>query len=481
MVQLGRYHLNKDQICVDVPNLIDIVTSRLSFDTDAVFAQLSKERERPRRTRRKRDPRTGLYLPEGKEQTTETWCNWPAMRNSKSIQSKKRDCPRRLRKKRDPRTGRYLPAKKEPMSNWRATQNSKSNRFVTFINEVTDNVRELTSEGKWQKKEDDLFFVEKPRLLGSSTDLNEVPDFALVERRHAGAKCQSPTWKDVICVGSLKNNHRTDLGEAVTELGEFARRCFCARTDHRFILGLVFFISDPNMPFRLLVFDRTGTLCSEQFDIFREPLEFLRGVVCLPLLPLLDLGWDPTLLKRDDGTYLRVADKDYKILQNIFCKDMVNGNGTCCYQVLGPDEKLYAARDSWVLRSDNFREAEFLDLIKDMKNVPRIVLQEIVKINPKGDDPFLDNTERMWSSLVQKRHEIACGKGSANKMWMKGRWTPQIRDHVRTIISPFGQRLKDFASLTELVSAVLDVFESKSAHHLLNCLIEYLYCQPSKN
>ena len=118
-----------------------------------------------------------------------------------------------------------------------------------------------------------------------------------------------------------------------------------------------------------------------------------------------------------------------------------------CYEVEGPDGKVYAARDCWTTEESTMRESKFLDLIKDVKNVPRIVAQEIVRIE-SGHESFLDKTSRLRRSIVKDLHF------SDNDL--------DLRDHLRTIYWPCGRDLWEFESLAELVSATADVFESKS-------------------
>ena len=102
------------------------------------------------------------------------------------------------------------------------------------------------------------------------------------------------------------------------------------------------------------------------------------------------------------------------------------------------------------------RESQFLDLIKDVKNVPRIVAQEIVKVESKVHEPFLDKTSRLRSSIIESHTH------KATRCSRFGLWRPNLRDHLRTIYWPCGQRFTDFKSLAELISAIIDVFESRS-------------------
>ena len=47
----------------------------------------------------------------------------------------------------------------------------------------------------------------------------------------------------------------------------------------------------------------------------------------------------------------------------------------------------------------------------------------------------------------------------------------EIRDHYRLVMQPFGERLEDFDSLAELLSATYDIFESECSTYLALTMI----------
>ena len=103
------------------------------------------------------------------------------------------------------------------------------------------------------------------------------------------------------------------------------------------------------------------------------------------------------------------------------------------------------------------RESQFLDLIKDVKNVPRIVAQEIVKVESDTHEPFLDKTSRLRSSIIEAEARRALRRSRYSSFCVR---KLDLRDHLRTIYWPCGRKYKDFRTLAELISATIDVFES---------------------
>ncbi len=102
-------------------------------------------------------------------------------------------------------------------------------------------------------------------------------------------------WKDVQVIGEHQKSNSKDFKPLLLQLGRYMRNVFTAQPTRRFIHG--FFLSGTTM--ELWVFDRSGPYSSGEFDIHKEPEQFIRVIAGYAMMSDEELGLD-TFVERDE-------------------------------------------------------------------------------------------------------------------------------------------------------------------------------------
>lgn len=100
-------------------------------------------------------------------------------------------------------------------------------------------------------------------------------------------------WRDVHVIGELKQSAE-GFKPLMLQLGRYMRDVFTTQPTRRFIHG--FFLRGTTM--ELWVFDRSGPYSSGEFDIHREPEQFIQAIAGYAMMSDDELGLD-TFIKRD--------------------------------------------------------------------------------------------------------------------------------------------------------------------------------------
>lgn len=188
--------------------------------------------------------------------------------------------PGRARVPRASRAKRILyrySAVSEKWMDWPPTNETNTeDQLGKYLNEVADDVRTLLGK---KKSEDDLMFSHQFRHSGLDTVSTTVrkPDLVVIPRSDVGA--EGLHWKDFRSAVSLKIGSQTQKDER-EQLSEYARICFEEQYDRRYFIA--FGLRDTKLTF--YVFDRSGILQSEEHDVHKEPLVFLRVAIRHSLL-----------------------------------------------------------------------------------------------------------------------------------------------------------------------------------------------------
>lgn len=322
--------------------------------------------------------------------------------------------------------------------------------YAPLFNKLTDIIRGST--GHRTPSDSDLIYLDKESLQNCTVLPRYMSDFVLAQRRCATSK--ELEWRSVYCVGVISEGPGiSDFHRASDRLAEHAKRCLKDCHDRRFLLGLC--VSDTKV--QMHVFDRTGVLASDIFDMFKNPMEYNRAIICLPLLDPVDLGKDSTCGEADDGTgYICAGGKKYSIVERVHISRPLFGPGTYCLKVKDDDENIYALVDRWVLRKDAMREINMLDMIKDVKNVPKLTHYEFVSIKLPDGSLTPDSTAHLRRQFESAQFQLDVFGA---------------RDHFRSIVTPCGEPLHCFKSLSELISAFIDVLEGTFPCYYLLCLL----------
>ena len=204
---------------------------------------------------------------------------------------------------------------------------------------------------------------------------------------------------------------------------------------------------------------RSGILISEVLDVNEHPLHFLRIAVGILLLNCARLGYDTSFFEETHTSdsdekrihYLIVQQRKYEPERMLYQEECIRGRGTVCLRARRLDGKnkgkVCVIKDAWVDRSRVVKEVEILEHLRGLKiaNVPKLIAHEIVQVT-------IEAGKRVDDSTVIFRD-------ASMKM--------EIRDHHRLVIWPYGAPITQFSSKLELVSALLDIVESRS-------LLQYL-------
>lgn len=322
-------------------------------------------------------------------------------------------------------------------TNWPPTHIKNTEKELgKYLNRVADDVRTLL---KMPKSKNDLMFSHQFRYAGPATDCTTArnPDLVVVPR--SVVKSKDLRWKDFRSIVSLKVASQSQKDER-DQLSEYARLCFAEQYNRRHFIA--FGLRDTKLTFYL--FDRSGVLQSKVYDVHEEPLVFLRVAINTLLLDNAQLGYDPTFSVSVNGReYLTVQNKSYSIVRAIFTDRSICGRGTVCLKVRRRrgNDKVHVIKDSWVDQTRPVKEYEMLAILKELKikNVPELIAHEILHVPDESGQMVEDSTKRF--------REFNSGV--------------VLRDHYRLVMYPYGQPLKHFSSLPELLSAIRDVLQSK--------------------
>lgn len=319
---------------------------------------------------------------------------------------------------------------------WPPTHKNTEKELSEYLNEFADDVRTLLD---MKKSENDLVFSYQFRNIGPPTGYitQRKPDLFVIPRSEIESK--DLRWTDFRGVVSLKIASQSQKDERV-QLSEYARLCFAEQYDRQYFIA--FGLRHTKLTF--YVFDRSGVLQSQEYDVHEKPLVFLRVAINILFLENAQLGYDPAFSVSVNGRKcLSMQNKCYIIMRKIFTDRSICGRGTVCLKVRRRkgEVKVRVIKDSWVDRSRPVKEFQMLLLLKKLKikNVPELIAHEIVRIRDESGQMVKDSTERF--------------RGSNPGV--------DIRDHHRLVMYPYGQSLKSFSSLPELLSAIRDVLQSK--------------------
>ena len=180
-------------------------------------------------------------------------------------------------------------------------------------------------------------------------------------------------WANVRVIGEHTASIKS--GEKFLQLARYARNVFSAQPRRKFVHG--FIISHTKL--ELHVFDRSGTFCSEPFDIHDEPERFIRPIAGYCMMSDEELGLDTFIEREGLMEFITVADEDsgenWRLqLESwpIARQAAIVGRGTSCYRTV--DSKS-VVKFSWVSTSRSPTEPDLLRLARHrkVKGVPRLI------------------------------------------------------------------------------------------------------------
>ena len=190
--------------------------------------------------------------------------------------------------------------------------------------------------------------------------------------------CHAPSsdsheWSNVRVIG--EHTISTKSGEKFLQLARYARNVFSAQPRRKFVHGFIIF----HTKLELHVFDRSGTFCSEPFDIHEEPERFICTIAGYCMMGDEELGLNTSIEREESMEFVTIADEasgEGRQLQleswPIARQAAIVGRGTSCYRTV--DSKS-VVKFSWVSTSRSPTEPDLLRLArqKKVKGIPRLI------------------------------------------------------------------------------------------------------------
>ncbi|KAG6064396.1 hypothetical protein E4U32_000275 [Claviceps aff. humidiphila group G2b] len=197
-------------------------------------------------------------------------------------------------------------------------------------------------------------------------------------------------WPQILAPGRLKRKPGADSAEeAWRDLAVCAGKILLAQTTRRFVVG--FTICGTLM--RVWVFDRLGSIASEQIDVNKEPIQFIKVMLGFLWMSEADLGFDPTIQEIDGQSFIEIERKGISeciVIDGLIVRQCcMVGRATTCWKAHVKDhpETPLVIKDSWQL-PERDEEGELLKQAtnRNVVNVARYYHHETVKIGGIIDD-----------------------------------------------------------------------------------------------
>ncbi|KAL7899177.1 hypothetical protein HDV63DRAFT_393888 [Trichoderma sp. SZMC 28014] len=197
-------------------------------------------------------------------------------------------------------------------------------------------------------------------------------------------------WSQILVPGELKSNPSADIhSNTWLDLGRYAREVLAEQDSRRFVLG--FTLCGPLM--RLWEFDRLGGIASDQFDINKEGLRFIKIILGFLCMSEEQLGFDPTIIMANGQRFIEIQRNGSterliidKVMQRARC---IVGRATTCWKAYceGDPQTPLVIKDSWQYperdeEGELLREATNTGVV----NVARYYHHEIVQVRGANDD-----------------------------------------------------------------------------------------------
>ncbi|SLM36384.1 protein [Lasallia pustulata] len=188
-------------------------------------------------------------------------------------------------------------------------------------------------------------------------------------KRKSSVSGTAHNWKNVQVVSELKESSEKDCKALLLQLGRYIREVFTAQPTRRFIHGFSLY----GTTMELWVCDRSGPYSSGEFDIHKEPEQFIRAIAGYAMMSDEELGldtfaeWDGedrfiTITEDATGKERRLQLESHLIAYQraIVCR------GTSCFRASIPssEDPRYVVKLSWT--SDKRRaEPDLLRLARE--------------------------------------------------------------------------------------------------------------------
>ncbi|KAL1729896.1 hypothetical protein EV714DRAFT_284581 [Schizophyllum commune] len=310
-------------------------------------------------------------------------------------------------------------------------QTGVERQFATFLDRLGERAREIYAAHDHEVEEIRRWsadFCDQPLsdgLVPRKPDLSLVPEGATAD------------WKSHYVDGQLKSSTKY-MKDASAQLHDGALNTFAAQDERLFHIGIAFigplcFIN---------CCDRSGCLQLKPIDIHAKPLEFLRIFLGLTILDKSKIGFDHTIIHRDNKRYIVVNGEEYEILENLANAAGLLGLGSAVWSCKTKSSEHFVMKSSWSDRSRAHTEDFYLKRANEagVQGVPTFVA--FSRVHHQGK-PL--STVTIREGLKYRENCTAVF---------------DVRDLTRLVIKERGVPIHRFASKTEFLSAIRDVVKA---------------------
>lgn len=215
------------------------------------------------------------------------------------------------------------------------------------------------------------------------------PDLILLNSSVSDNTTSEVDWSEVLVVGELKQGNDKALEvDTMVQLAGYMRVIFATQHTRRFIHS--FTICGDFM--RCWLFHRGGAMGSDEFNINKDPHQFLTVVLGYAAMSYVELGFDPTLASAQNGILIGEMSDMIKIGPvPFFTPPAIASRGTKCWNatLVNDSSVRYVLKDSW--RSIHHgSEGEMLAKARarNVIGLVELIAYEDVMIDGKLDDLF---------------------------------------------------------------------------------------------
>ena len=322
-------------------------------------------------------------------------------------------------------------------------------------------------------------------------------------------------WKDVVVVSEHKKSNNKEFKSRLLQLGRYMREVFTVQPTRRFIHGFSLY----GTTMELWVFDRSGPYSSGEFDIHKEPEQFIRAIAGYVMMSDEELGLD-TFVERDgEDRFITITEDDTKKERRLQLESgliayqrAIVCRGTSCFRASIPSSQdpRYVVKFSWT--SDKRQpEADLLRLARErgvegiaklfgddhitsiadiregltfakphaFRNLPGELPKKRKSVGTRGST---SKRSRYYSSSynnANQENEVASTvEYSQTSLYTHDESSFDNRIFRCLVISPAGRAIRDFRSIPELLKALRDAIK---AHRSLYTAGKILHRDISEN
>ncbi|KAG6375434.1 hypothetical protein JVT61DRAFT_2991 [Boletus reticuloceps] len=328
---------------------------------------------------------------------------------------------------------------------------SREQRMANFLNDLLRRAKKFGSIGDSDLR--NMWTGAASTLAPTGAEVVRKPDLVLLPKSQI-VKQKPIDWRDILAIGEMKNrgsSRNTEL--SYVEAAGKTSTIFYSQDGRHAVSSLRILGTTAMFTF----IDKGGSISTVEANIHSEPTLFLHILLGLSFSPPCSLGFDPTIILRDDGCkeilvgWKSNESTQMKIIADsvIFASDALHTRGTTVWSgTLQPDNPIDAVnrvivKDSWIDPLREYTEGATLKRLNTAKvqGVPRLVHEEQVKMkHPKFGIPVNASTHLLRAVLKQP---------NGNRPY-------QLRALTRLTTEPTGKSIMEISCLAELIIVFID-------------------------